>query len=141
MLVSVDNVGSNMGKMAPISGAPAEAYGRQRPAQHLADGGFAKFGDSGDLRAGACAAESEPRPARPVARRSGRDRDVARAQKTDAAKAIYKERAASVECANAQARNKGLIQFTVRGLEAVKAVALSHALTRNMSCSWRLLSV
>ena len=57
---------------------------------------------------------------------------------TDAAKAIYKERAASVECANAQARNKGLIQFPVRGLEAVKAVALWHALTQNMFCSWRL---
>jgi hypothetical protein len=57
---------------------------------------------------------------------------------TDAAKAIDKERAASVECANAQARNKGLIQFPVRGLEAVKAIALWHALVQNMVCFWRL---
>ena len=43
-----------------------------------------------------------------------------------------------MEGANAQARNKGLIQFPVCGLAAVKAVALWHALTRNMFCFWRL---
>jgi len=43
-LVSVDNLGSDMGKMAPMSDALAEAYDH-RPAQHLADGGFAKLDD------------------------------------------------------------------------------------------------
>ena len=57
---------------------------------------------------------------------------------TEEAKAIDKERAASVECANAQARNNGLIQFPVRGLKAVKVVAPWHALTQNMFCAWRL---
>ena len=42
--VSVDNVGSDMGKMAPMSEALAGDYG-QRPRQHLADGGFAKLDD------------------------------------------------------------------------------------------------
>jgi hypothetical protein len=57
----------------------------------------------------------------------------------DEAKDIYKQRAATAECANAQARNRGLTQFLVRGLEKVKAVALWHALTHNMVCSWRLI--
>jgi len=75
----------------------------------------------------------EPLPRDPAEIATWRER-----MKTDAAKAIYKERAASVECANAQARNKGLIQFPVRGLEAVKAVAMWHALVQNMFCFWRL---
>jgi Transposase DDE domain len=57
----------------------------------------------------------------------------------DEAKDIYKQRAATAECANAQARNRGLTQFLVRGLEKVKAVALWHALTHTMVCSWRLI--
>jgi transposase len=144
-LVSVDNVGSDMGKMAPMSDALAEAYDH-RPAQHLADGGFAKLDD---IRALAQAGVETFVPV-PTPRNPNRDRyeplpddptEIAAWRKrmnTDAAKTIYKERAASVECANAQARNKGLIQFPVRGLEAVKAVALWHALTQNMFCSWRL---
>ena len=40
--VAVDNVGSDMGKMAPMNDALAAAYG-QRPAEHLADGGFARL--------------------------------------------------------------------------------------------------
>jgi Transposase DDE domain len=55
---------------------------------------------------------------------------------TDDAKAIYKERASTVECANAQARN--LTRFLVRGLEAV--TALWHALAQNMFCTWRLVA-
>jgi transposase len=144
-LVSVDNVGSDMGKMAPMSDALAEEYAH-RPAQHLADGGFAKLDD---IRALAQAGVETFVPV-PTPRNPTRDRyeplpddptEIAAWRKrmnTDAAKAIYKERAASVECANAQARNKGLIQFPVRGLQAVKAITLWHALTRNMFCSWRL---
>jgi transposase len=42
--VSVDNIGSDMGKMAPMNDALAGYYGK-RPRQHLVDGGFVKFGD------------------------------------------------------------------------------------------------
>ena len=57
----------------------------------------------------------------------------------DEAKEIYKQRGATAECANAQARNRGLTQFLVRGVEKVKTIALWHALTHNMVCSWRLI--
>ena len=55
------------------------------------------------------------------------------------AKAIYRQRAATAECAIAQARNRGLRQFVVRGLDKVRNIALWHALTHNMVCTWRLL--
>jgi IS5 family transposase len=51
---------------------------------------------------------------------------------TDAAQAIYKERAATAECVNAQARNRGLQQVVVRGLRKVHAVLLWFALAHNL---------
>lgn len=51
---------------------------------------------------------------------------------TEQAKKIYKERAATAECVNAQARNRGLQQFTVRGLKKVRAVVLLFALAHNL---------
>jgi IS5 family transposase len=56
----------------------------------------------------------------------------------DAAKAIYKERAATIECVNAQARNRGLNRFLGRGLAKLTAVATWYALAHNMLCTWRL---
>jgi hypothetical protein len=145
--VSVDNIGSDMGKMAPMSEALADQYG-QRPRQHLADGGFAKLAD---IKALAQAGVETFVPV-PIPRNTERDRyaplpgdppEVAawrERMNTDDAKAIYKERASTVECANAQARNHGLTRFLVRGLEAVKATALWHALAQNMFCTWRLVA-
>ena len=51
---------------------------------------------------------------------------------TPEAKAIYKQRASTAECVNAQARNRGLQQFTVRGLAKVKAVVLWYVLAHNL---------
>jgi len=144
--VAVDNSGSDMGKMAPMNDALAAAYGT-RPAEHLADGGFAKLDDIETLaEAGVTTYVPVPAP-----RDRSRDRHTPRPDDppavaawrkrmgTDEAKAIYKERAATAECVNAQARNRGLIRFLVRGLDKVKAVALWHALAHNMVCGWRLL--
>jgi IS5 family transposase len=51
---------------------------------------------------------------------------------TDGAKAIYRQRAATAECVNALARNRGLQRFLVHGLRKVKAVALWYALAHNL---------
>ncbi len=48
------------------------------------------------------------------------------------AKAIYRDRAATAECVNAQARNRGLIRLPVRGLPKVRCVALLYALAHNL---------
>ena len=51
---------------------------------------------------------------------------------TEEPKEIYEERAATVECVNAIARNRGLERFLVRGLQKVRAVLLGFALAHNM---------
>ena len=57
---------------------------------------------------------------------------------TQEAKEIYKQRASTVECVNAQARNRGLQRLVVRGLEKVKAIALWFAIAHNVMCGVRL---
>jgi hypothetical protein len=52
---------------------------------------------------------------------------------TDDAKNQYKTRAASVELLNAQVRNHGLQQLTVRGKMKALAVSFWHALTHNFT--------
>ena len=51
---------------------------------------------------------------------------------TEAAKTRYKDRAATAECINAQARNRGLQRLPVRGLDKVKGVATLFALAHNL---------
>ena len=52
---------------------------------------------------------------------------------TAAAQAIYKDRAATAECVNALARNRGLRQLLVRGLAKVKAIVLWYAVAHNVA--------
>ena len=144
--VAVDTIGSDMGKMVPMNDALAEHYG-DRPRQHLADGGFAKLDDIEALAQNGV----EPFVPVPKPRDASRDRhapqpgdppgvaDWRKRMGDDEAKTIYKQRAATAECANAQARNRGLTQFLVRSLDKVKTIALWHALTHNMVCTWRLI--
>ena len=51
---------------------------------------------------------------------------------TDAARQIYKERAATAECVNAQARNRGLLRMPVRGLAKVRCVVKLYVLAHNL---------
>ena len=51
---------------------------------------------------------------------------------TVAAQTSYQERAATAECVNAQARNRGLVRLLVRGLKRVKALALWFAVAHNV---------
>ena len=145
--LTLDNSGSDKGQLRPMSERLAVAYG-QRPGEHLVDGGFAKLADIEALAAaGVVVFAPVPKP-----RDAGRDRHLPRdgdgpgvaawRQRMGgaAAKAVYKERAATADCANAQCRNRGLLRFFVRGLEKAKAVGLWHALAHNMVCTGRLLA-
>jgi transposase len=50
----------------------------------------------------------------------------------EATQSLYRLRAATAECVNAQARNRGLQRLPVRGQAKVKAVALLFALAHNL---------
>ena len=51
---------------------------------------------------------------------------------SDEAKEIYKQRAATAECVNAQARNRGLLRMPVRGLPKVRSVVGLFVLAHNL---------
>jgi transposase len=143
--VELDASGSDQGKLAPMSDRLAELYGT-RPRQHLVDGGYTRLGDIERLEEAGCAVFAPP----PEPRITGREPHqplpddppgvAAWRQRmgTEAAQAVYRLRAATAECANAQARNRGLVRFTVRGIAKAKAVALWFALAHNMVRAWSL---
>jgi transposase len=137
--VDLINSGSDMNQMLPMHGQHQERYARV-PAEWLADGGFAKHQHIEQLEARATQVFAPvvapkdkqrdryaPLPGDSEALSQWRQR-----MGTDAAKLIYKERAASIECTNAHLRNRGLQRFNVRGLVKARAVLLWHALAHNL---------
>jgi transposase len=139
--VEVVTVGSDAGQMAPMVEQIGARYG-ERPRDVLADGGFAQHDQidavSGE-EAGCTVYAPVPAPkAKQVDRYAAKPGDTPAVAQwrermgSEEAKAIYKERAATAECVNAQARNRGLIQMRVRGRLKAKAVALWYALAHNV---------
>jgi transposase len=149
--VEVVTVGSDQGQLPPML-AQIEKRFDQRPQQALVDGGFVKHEDIEAVQAGVggkggCKVYAPvPKPKKENIDRhaphSGDSEQVAEWRQrmaTEEAKEIYKERAATAECVNAQARNRGLIRLLVRGLEKVKAIALWFAIVHNMARGFALL--
>jgi transposase len=137
--VSVITTGSDMGQITPALDQIEERFG-QRPREVLADGGFAKHED---IEAGQQSGTTVYAPV-PEPKDEKRDRyeplpsdseEVAawrKRMKTQEAKAIYKGRAETIELANAQARNHGLVRLLVRGAKKALAVALWQAIAHNV---------
>jgi hypothetical protein len=75
----------------------------------------------------------EPKPGNREAVAAWRNR-----MDTGEAKAICKERAATAECVNAHAPNRGLGQFRVRGTAKVRCILLFHALAQNLMRTFAL---
>ena len=168
VIVGVDVVttGSDMGQMAPMVKQVVERCG-QAPDDWLVDGGFpahdqidsvaaqtrviapvpkpkAKKATTGEAVGNKAAGDVSVTPEAavdPYQRKPGDSAAVGdwrERMATDEAKSLYKERAATAECVNAQARNRGLVRLPVRGLKKVKAVALLFALAHNLMCTLRL---
>ena len=57
---------------------------------------------------------------------------------TEEAKTLHKERAATAECVNALARERGLIRLRVRGQRKVRGVLLLHAVAHNLMRTFAL---
>jgi transposase len=144
--VDVVTVGSDQGQLPPMLDQIEDRFG-QRPKEVLVDGGFANQKDIERVQAGErCAVYApvvKPKQAgidrhEPKATDSEEVAEWRERMGTPEAKEIYKERAATAECVNAQARNRGLGQFMVRGLEKVKAVATWFAIAHNMARGFAL---
>lgn len=139
--VSVVNSGSDRDQMAPMIEQHATRYGAT-PKEMLVDGGFVKKED--------LIAVSEPQGSTTVYAPvpASRDKQIdphvpkdddapavaawRQRMATPEAQEIYKDRAATAECVNAIARNRGLQQFRVRGSPKILTVVLWYALAHNL---------
>lgn len=121
--VDVADSGSDQGQMVPMVRQIEQRYAH-RPPELLVDGGFARLDDIGTLALGTTVYAPVPETQGPAGDRhapcSGDIGPIAAWRQrmgTDAGKAVYKERAATAECVNALARNRGLQRFNVCGLD------------------------
>ena len=135
------NVGSDAGQMEPMVQQIEE---EQEPlsGEYFVDGGFAttedieSVGQRGvTVLAPVKQAEKQKKEGKdPYAPKPGDSPKVAQWRQrmgTEEAQEKYKQRC-KCEWPNAQCRNRGLQQFTVRGLEKVKAVVLWYVLVHNL---------
>ncbi len=139
--VAVETTGSDAGQMVPMVDQVEDRSGKVPP-EWLVDGGFAQHDQIdavSDPAVGCTVYAPVPKPRDPqVDRFTPKPSDSAavaawrQRMATEPAKAIYKERAATAECVNALARNRGLLRVLVRGVAKVKAVALWYALAHNL---------
>ena len=139
--VEVTNSGSDQGQMAPMVEQIEERHGKS-PDEMLVDGGYVKKEDIDKVSA----PQGKTTVYAPVMKSKAPDRDAhvprsddslavaewRQRMATDEAKEIYKERAATAECVNAIARNRGYLQFRVRGSPKARVIALWYALIHNV---------
>jgi hypothetical protein len=137
--VEVSNRGSDQGQLVPMIEQLDKRYGRI-PSETLVDGGFAGLKDiekASELGTQIYAPVAKPKdttrdPYVPLATDSPVIAQWRQRMGTPQAKEIYKQRAATVECVNAQARNRGLQRLLVRGLEKARAILLWFAIAHNV---------
>jgi len=150
VIVGVDAVtaGSDMAQLSPMLEQVDKRLG-QAPGQWLVDGGFPAHAQI-DAVAGKTElyapvptpkqskkadGDEPPAPGSQYEAKAGDSEAVAQwrtRMNSDAARAIYKDRAATAECVNALARNRGLLRMPVRGLAKVKGVVKLFVLAHNL---------
>lgn len=159
--MDVVTAGSDMAQLAPMVDQVEQRVGTV-PAQWLVDGGFpaheqidavagktelyapvpkskpAKSKDPSKGPPAGPAGKADPKGSPVVsefAPKPGDSEAVAQwrgRMNTDVARAIYQDRAATAECVNAQARNRGLQRLPVRGLAKVRCVVRLYVLAHNL---------
>jgi transposase len=137
--VEVVDQGSDMHQMVPMHTQVVQRYGCT-PKYWLSDGGYPKHDAIEHLSH--CGTQAVVPPARsrtaafnPLAVRPSDSAPLAqwrRFMASEQGQALYKRRAASIECANAQLRRRGLYSVNVRGKLKTRAVLLWHALAHNL---------
>jgi hypothetical protein len=139
--VGITTAGSDHDQLLPMVDQIKARYDRA-PDELLVDGGFVNLAEFETLALTACG--STIYAPVPTPRDTARDPHLPLPGDTPAvaawrtrmgtpeAQLIYRERAASAECVNAQARNRGLRQIPVRGLARATAIPLWQALAHNL---------
>ncbi len=144
--MDVVNAGSDMAQLAPMVEQVEQRLG-QNPHKWLVDGGFPAHGqiDAVAHKTEVYAPVPEPRAKKDEqGQEVQQDKHQPRSDDSEAvaewrqrmaseeAKDIYKQRAATAECVNAQARNRGLLRMPVRGLPKVRSVVGLFVLAHNL---------
>jgi transposase len=131
-------VGTDMAQLTPMVEQVEARYG-QSPQEWLVDGGYPAHEQLDQAAEHTTVYAPVPKAkdpdTDPHAPKEGDSEAVGAWRKrmgTEDAKAIYKERAATAECVNAQARERGLTRLRVRGTAKVRCVLLLHALAHNL---------
>lgn len=152
--LDVVNAGSDMAQLSPMVSQVAQRLG-QSPDEWLVDGGFPAHAQidavadkttvyapvpehrvrqdvkedehKGDQKVDWALDKNQPK--------SGDSEAVAQwrvRMSAEQAKEIYKQRAATAECVNAQARNRGMLRMPVRGLTKIRSVVGLFVLAHNL---------
>lgn len=140
--VSVSNAGVDNGQAEPMREQVQQRTGAV-VSEHLIDGGYPSAGDIDRAEQQGVTIYMPPKPPRNTDQRGSefepRPTDSEPVKRwrqrmgSDAGKAIYKERAATSETVNADAKaHRGLDRLNVRGLHKAKCVALWFALAYNV---------
>lgn len=135
----VTQEGTDGSQLKPAIEQLKRRYGK-KPKQALVDGGYVNVEAIEQLEKDEIEIYAPPKkPTDPQrGRYQARDKDspwVARwrvRMGSPEAQQIYRQRASTIECVNAQMRNRGLRGFVVRGLKKVKAVTLWFVLAHNL---------
>ena len=143
--VEVTDAGTDMQQLVPMLDQIEERHGCT-PREVLVDGGFASLEAIETVEDRDCRVyappmkprDSERDPYRPLPGDSAPIARWRRRMGTASAKEKYKDRVATAECVNAQARNRGLLQFRVRGRKKARSVMLIYALAHNVMRSLAL---
>ncbi len=136
--VEVTDAGSDMHQLVPML-EQIEKRHAHTPREVLVDGGYGSLDGIEAAEDRGCRVyappvkprDSERNPYRPL---PGDSLPIARWRRrmgTASAKQKYKDRAATAECVNAQARNRGLLRLLVRGRRKARSVLLLYALAHN----------
>ena len=145
--MAVVNAGSDMAQLAPMVEQVQKRLGSS-PEEWLVDGGFPAHEqiDAVHGKTTVYAPVPEPKarkddkgeklpPQDKHERKPGDSEAVAQWRQrmaSEQAKEIYKQRAATAECVNAQARNRGMLRMPVRGLAKIRSVVGLFVLAHNL---------
>lgn len=146
--VGVTSEGTDAGQASPMEEQIVKRTG-QHPQDYLMDGGFATREDITTLEQRGVRVYAPVRLPRNKSEaerylpRYGDSEEVARWRErmsTAQAKELYRQRGATAEWANAQVRQHGVAQFTVRGIAKVTTVMLLVVVAHNL-LRWAALGV